>query len=238
MLVIPAIDIRNGRCVRLVQGDARRELVYADDPAAVAGRWVAQGARYLHVVDLDGAYAGRPIHLDLLRLIVSEAGVPVQTGGGFRTFADIEAGLAAGAARVIVGTAALWLGEELGPRYGERVAVSLDVKDGRVAVKGWTDVAGPDPITLGSQLAARGIRRFIYTNISRDGMLAGPDVEGVRAFMRAGAVPVIAAGGIVSNADVIALGELGVEGVIVGRALYEGRVDLPALLARWGATVC
>src|SRR2546425_11173043 len=118
MLVIPAIDIRNGRCVRLVQGDARRELVYADDPAAVAGRWVAQGARYLHVVDLDGAYAGRPIHLDLLRLIVSEAGVPVQTGGGFRTFADIEAGLGAGAAGVVGGAAAVSVGEGVGARDG------------------------------------------------------------------------------------------------------------------------
>src|SRR3989442_15656471 len=107
MLVIPAIDIRNGRCVRLVQGDTRRELVYADDPAAVAGRWVAQGARYLHVVDLDGAYAGRPIHLDLLRLIVSEAGVPVPTGGGFAMFVDVEGGLAAAAAGEIVGERAL-----------------------------------------------------------------------------------------------------------------------------------
>lgn len=238
MLIIPAIDIRNGRCVRLVQGDARREVAYADDPVAVATGWARQGARWLHVVDLDGALAGHPRHLDLVGAIVAETRVPVQVGGGFRTFQDIEAGLRAGAARVIVGTAALRLGEELGRRYGERVAASLDFKDGGIAVKGWTKVVESDPIMLGRQLTARGIRRFIVTSVKRDGTLAGPDVDGVRAFMRAVDVPVIAAGGIASNADVIALAELGVEGVIVGRALYEGRVDLAALLARGAAPAC
>lgn len=238
MVIIPAIDIRNGRCVRLVQGDRGRELAYADDPVAVATRWAGQGARWLHVVDLDGALAGHPVHLELLRAIVQRTGLPVQAGGGFRTCADIDAGLAAGAARVVVGTAALRLGEQMGRMYGERVAASLDITDGRVAVNGWTEVTEVDPITLGRRLAARGMRRFIITSIGRDGTLAGPDVRGVRAFTRAVDVPVIAAGGIASATDVIALSALGVEGVIVGRALYEGRVDLAALRADRNVPAC
>ncbi len=238
MLIIPSIDIRNGRCVRLVQGDVRQERVYADDLVAVATRWIREGARWLHVVDLDGALAGRPVHLDLLRAIADTAGVPVQVGGGFRTVEDIEAGLAAGAARVIVGTSAVALSAKLAPRYGTRLAVSLDVKEGRVAVKGWTEVTSFDPIALGRTLAAQGVARFILTNVSRDGTLAGPDVDGVRAFTRAVGIPVIAAGGIASHDDVITLATLGVEGVIVGRALYDGRVNLASLLARWGAPAC
>lgn len=226
MLVIPAIDLRHGRCVRLIQGDAGRVITYADDPVPVAVRWVQRGARWLHVVDLDGALAGRPAQLDVVRAIVQQAGVPVQLGGGFRTADDIEAGLAAGAARVIVGTAALQLGDELCGKYGERVAVAVDVKTGRVAVKGWTEVGDLDPITLGRRLAARGISRFVYTDVARDGMLGGPNLAAVRAFMESVGVPVIAAGGIACNDDIRALARLGVEAVIVGRALYEGRVDL------------
>lgn len=227
-LVIPAIDLRHGRCVRLIQGNAGCELVYADDPLVVAVRWVQQGARWLHVVDLDGALTGRPVQLDLVRAIVQQSGVPVQVGGGFRTPEDIDRGLAIGAARIVVGTAASRLGEILGSRYGERVAVAVDVKAGRVAVKGWTEVSDLDPITLGTQLTAQGISRFVYTDVGRDGMLAGPDLEGVRAFIESVGVPVIAAGGIATNSDVTALGELGVEGVVVGRALYEGKVNLAA----------
>jgi len=228
MLVIPAIDLRHRRCVRLIQGDAGRELVYADDPLLVAARWAQQGARWLHVVDLDGALAGRPVQLDLVRAIVQHSGVPVQVGGGFRTAEDVETGLAIGAARVIVGTAASRLAGALSSRYGERVAVAVDVKAGRVAVKGWTEVRDLDPISLGRQLVAQGISRFVYTDAGRDGMLAGPDLDSVRAFMESVGVPVIAAGGIASNRDISALGELGVEGVVVGRALYEGKVDLSA----------
>lgn len=228
MVVIPAIDLRHGRCVRLIQGDAERVITYADDPTLMAARWVQRGARWLHVVDLDGALAGRPAQLDLVRVIVQQAGVPVQLGGGFRTADDVEAGLATGAARVIVGTAAFQLGEKLTSRYGERVAVAVDVKAGRVAVKGWTEVSDLDPITLGRGLVAQGVGRFVYTDVARDGMLAGPDLTAVHAFMESVGVPVIAAGGIASNDDVTALARLGVEGVIVGRALYEGRVDLSA----------
>lgn len=238
MVIIPAIDIRNGRTVRLVQGDVRQERVYADDPVAVARRWTAEGARWLHVVDLDGAFAGHPVHLDLVRTIADPADVRVQVGGGFRTVEDIEAGLAAGASRVIVGTSGMALGATLAARFGTRLAVSLDVKDGRVAVQGWTEVTSFDPIAVGRTLAAQGVARFILTNVTRDGTLAGPDVDGVRAFTRAVGVPVIAAGGISSNDDVIALAANGVEGVIVGRALYDGRVDLGALLARWRAPAC
>lgn len=238
MVIIPAIDVRNGRTVRLVQGDVRQERVYADDPVAVARRWTAEGARWLHVVDLDGAFAGHPVHLDLVRTIADPADVRVQVGGGFRTVEDIEAGLAAGASRVIVGTSGMALGATLAARFGTRLAVSLDVKDGRLVVQGWTEVTSFDPIAVGRTLASQGVARFILTNVTRDGTLAGPDVDGVRAFTRAVGVPVIAAGGISSNDDVIALAANGVEGVIVGRALYDGRVDLGALLARWRAPAC
>lgn len=226
MIVIPAIDIRGGRCVRLIQGDAQRERVYADDPVQVAREWTLQGARWLHVVDLDGAFAGRPVHLDLLRAITASTDVPVQAGGGFRTLEDIEAGLDAGAARVVLGTAALGLAEEANRRFGERVAAAVDVKDGRVAAEGWVTFQDSDPATWGRALAARGIRRFIYTDIARDGMLAGPDVAGVAAFIAAMGVPVIASGGVASPEDVRNLERVGVEGVIVGRALYEGGIDL------------
>lgn len=237
MLVIPAIDIRNGRCVRLLQGDVKRELVYDDDPVEVARRWIGMGARWLHVVDLDGAFAGRPVRLDLLRAIAA-SGVPVQAGGGFRTIEDIDAGLAAGAARIIIGTAAASLGSRVGRRDGERVAVSLDVRGGRIAVKGWTVQRNQDAVSVAKDLTAQGIGRFIYTEITRDGMLAGPDLRGLRSFVRAIDAPVIAAGGVASLADIEALDRIGVEGVIVGRALYEGRIDLVAATTRWSASPC
>lgn len=236
MLVIPAIDIRGGSTVRLLQGDGGRALVYGDDPLAWARRWAGGGAQWLHVVDLDGAFAGRPVHLDLIRQICA-CGVPVQAGGGFRTVESIEAALGAGAARVVVGTAARDLGTAL--RWlGDRVAVSLDVRDGRVALRGWTEQTAMDAAALASELRALGATRFIYTDIARDGMLAGPDVGAVRAFVDAAGVPVIVAGGIASEADLTAVAGTRVEGVIVGRALYEGRIDLASAVRRWSVVPC
>lgn len=233
MLIIPAIDIRGGRCVRLVRGEASRELVYADDPVEVAIRWAAAGARWLHVVDLDGAFSGRPVHLEIVRSVVRSAGIPVQVGGGFRRLADVAAGVNAGAARVILGTAARSLAREAARRFVDRIAVAIDVKDGDVAVEGWTARLGQDAVTLAGDLVSAGIRRFIYTDATRDGTLRGPNVAAIRDFVSATPVPVIAAGGIGADDDLAALAGTGVEGVIVGRALYEGRVDLRAVAVRW-----
>lgn len=226
--VIPAVDLRAGRCVRLVQGDPARERVYSDDPVAVARTWAQRGAPWLHVVDLDGAFAGRPVHRDLIEAIARAVLVPVQAGGGVRTLEDVERLLAAGVARVVLGTAALALAPAVAGRFGERVVAALDVRGGRTMVDGWR-AAGDDPLDLARRLVDAGIRRFIYTAVSRDGTLTGPDVEAVGAFCRTVQVPVLAAGGVGRPADLAALAEAGAAGAIVGRALYEGRVDLMAV---------
>ena len=236
MMVIPAIDLRGGRCVRLVQGDRARELLYSDDPVAVARHWAAQGARWLHVVDLDGAFAGRPVHLELIRAIAAATSLPVQVGGGFRTPADLGAGLRAGAARIIVGTSAPALAAEAA-RLGDQIVASVDVKDGQVTEQGWTVQTGRDPVAAARTLIELGFLRLIYTDAQRDGTLQGLDAETVRHFVRAVGVPVIAAGGIASEADLDALASTGVEGVIVGRALYEGRIDLRTA-ARFDGAPC
>jgi len=236
MLVIPAIDIREGRAVRLVRGDVARRVDYGDDPVAWARRWAAMGAPWLHVVDLDGAFTGRPVHLHLLAEICG-LGVRVQAGGGLRTMDDLEAAFGAGAARVVVGTAAAELAPKLMP-LGDRVAVAIDVRRGKVALRGWRQQTGTDAVALAARLRARGVRRFIYTEIARDGALSGPHVEALRRFVSVAGVPVIAAGGVASEGDLEAVARTGVEGVIVGRALYEGRIRLDRVLERWGAPAC
>lgn len=233
MFIIPAVDIKDGRCVRLVQGNASRQLVYADDPVDVARRWAERGARWLHIVDLDGAFSGRPVHLALIRAISAVAQVPVQLGGGMRTLDDVARAFDAGASRVILGTAAVNLAPQAVRRFGDRIAVSLDVKHGLLTVEGWKASAGDDPITVGRTLAGSGVGRFIYTDVLRDGMLSGPNVEAVRRFVQAVDVPVMAAGGIASDADLDELSRAGVEAAVVGRALYEGWIDLRAASARW-----
>ncbi len=237
MEIIPAIDLRGGRCVRLLQGDPARMIVYGDDPVAVARRWIGEGAQRLHVVDLDGAFAGHPVQLALVEAI-ARLGVPVQVGGGFRTIEDLEAGFASGADRVILGTAALTLAAAAASRFGPCLVASIDTKDGQTAVGGWTVATGVDPISLAMSLKARGIRRFIYTDIARDGMLTGPAVAALRTFVSTIAVPVMAAGGVATTADVDALDGTGVEGVIIGRALYEGHITLHAMLARGASHSC
>lgn len=236
MMVIPAIDLRGGRCVRLIQGDRAHELLYSDDPVAVARHWAGQGARWLHVVDLDGAFAGRPVQLDLIRAIAAATSLPVQVGGGFRTSADLAAGFDAGASRIILGTAAPALAAEA-TRLGDRVIASVDVKDGQVTEQGWTVQTGQDPLAAARSLIELGFSRLIYTDARRDGTLEGIDAEAVRHFVREVGVPVIAGGGIASEADLAALASTGVEGVIVGRALYEGRIDLRAA-ARFDGAPC
>jgi phosphoribosylformimino-5-aminoimidazole carboxamide ribotide isomerase len=237
LIVYPAIDIRGGHAVRLVQGDYDRETVFDDDPVDAALRWVEQGARALHVVDLDGAREGRPVNLDHVRGICAVAEVPVQVGGGLRSADHVDEALEAGADRVILGTAAIAepaLIEALAGRHGERIVVSADARAGRVAVEGWELEAAISPPQLIEALAGRGVRSFVYTPVEVDGTLEGPGIEGVRAACDAAAKTgseLVYSGGIGELAHLRALSALGLRalaGVIVGRALYEGRFTVSA----------
>jgi phosphoribosylformimino-5-aminoimidazole carboxamide ribotide isomerase len=226
----PAIDILGGNAVRLVKGDFDAKKVYDEDPLSAARGWVDAGAGYLHVVDLDGAKRGEPVNVEHLRRIAAESGVPVQYGGGLRSASAVEQALAAGAARVILGTAAFTDPEllrtvldEHGP---ERVLVSVDVRGGRVATAGWTQTTEPSTTAVLARLHESGVRELVYTNIDRDGMLEGPDLEEVRDVAEAVRGSVIYSGGIGGLSDLEALAALGrpsLGGVIVGKALYEGR---------------
>ena len=235
--ILPAIDIRAGRCVRLLQGDYARETVFSDDPIAMARRWAKAGARRLHVVDLDGARAGRPENLAVIRGITASVSLPIQLGGGLRDRDAILAAREAGVERVILGTT-LVTGDpkavdQLLAEFGDRIAVGVDARDGRVAIQGWTETTDRDAIELALELQARGARRLVYTDITSDGMLAGPDIDGIRRMAEALSIPVIAAGGVSSAQDVrrlAALEPVGLEGVIIGKALYTGAVRLEELL--------
>lgn len=228
MIVYAAIDLRRGRAVRLRQGDFAREDVFADDPVAVAQRWAAEGAPWLHVVDLDGALAGAPRHLDVIGRICRAVAIPVQAGGGLRRLEDVEAVLAAGAARAVLGTGALAgpLVRDSVRRFGDRIAVALDARRGAVAVRGWQAVTDVPVLEAARRVVAAGAPRLIYTDVARDGMLVGPDLEGLVALVRAVAVPVVLAGGVTTLDDIRAADAAGAEGVVVGRALYDGRLRL------------
>jgi phosphoribosylformimino-5-aminoimidazole carboxamide ribotide isomerase len=234
VLILPAIDLRGGQCVRLRQGDYARETVFGADPAAMARRWVEQGAAFLHLVDLDGAREGRPVNGDSVRAIVAAAGVPCQLGGGLRSDAHVEEALAWGVTRVVIGTRALrdpeWC-QSLCRRFPDRIAVGIDARDGRVAVEGWMEASDRSALDFARQCGEWGAAAIIYTDISRDGMLEGPNVEATAELAAAVAVPVIASGGVTTLDDVGRLARRGLYGCIVGRALYEGRLDLAAAVA-------
>jgi phosphoribosylformimino-5-aminoimidazole carboxamide ribotide isomerase len=226
VILYPAVDILDGQAVRLVQGDFAAPTVYDEDPLDAALAWVEAGARALHVVDLDGARAGAPRNLDAVRRICAEAHVPVQVGGGLRTAADVDAALEAGAARVVVGTAAYedspMLADVLA-RHGERIAVAVDVRGGRVSAAGWTQDTGLAPLAAMAELQDRGVRALVYTNVDRDGMLEGPDPEEARRVAEAVEGTLVWSGGIGALAHLESLSRLPLEGVIVGKALYERR---------------
>jgi phosphoribosylformimino-5-aminoimidazole carboxamide ribotide isomerase len=237
VIVIPAVDLREGRCVRLREGRADAETVFSDDPVAMAGHWIAQGATRLHVVDLDGAFAGAPRQGALVaRIIAAAAPVPVQVGGGLRDGAAVDAVLAAGARWAVVGTRAAldpaFLAETCRTHPG-RVIVAVDARGARVAVKGWTEVSAIDLFDLGRRAAAAGAAALLYTDVSRDGTGEGPNVADTQALARAVApLPVLASGGVAGLEDLRRLAALaGVEGTVVGRALYTGAVDLREALA-------
>jgi len=231
----PAIDLRDGRCVRLIQGDPARQEVVAADPVETARRWVGEGAVALHVVDLDGAFAGRPMQLPLLEAIVRAAGVPVQFGGGLRAEADVRAALDAGAARVVVGTRALEEGFFTGVlgRWGaQRIVAGIDARGDEVAVAGWREGAGVGLDVAARRLAGWGAEVAVCTQVQRDGMLGGPDLDGIRRVAAHG-LAVVASGGVTTEGDISALAAMagqGVCGAILGRALYAGRITLPAAL--------
>ncbi len=239
MLILPAIDLRGGRCVRLRQGDYDQETVFGADPAALARRWVDQGARYLHLVDLDGAREGRPINGSSIRAIVTAAGVPCQVGGGLRTEADVAEALSWGVARVVIGTRALQDPDgfaALCRRFAGKVVLGIDARQGRVATHGWLETSDCSALDLARRCEGWPLAALVYTDISRDGMLTGPNDEALAEMARASTLPVIASGGVTTLDDVRRLAGLGLAGCIIGRALYEGRLDLAAALALATAT--
>jgi phosphoribosylformimino-5-aminoimidazole carboxamide ribotide isomerase len=236
--VVPAIDIKGGRCVRLLQGRADAETVFGDDAVAMARRWQAAGAPRLHVVDLDGAFTGRPSQAELVAQLIRAVTIPVEVGGGLRELAHVEAVLEAGARWAIVGTRAALEPEFLGEvcrRFEDRIIVGVDATDGRVAVDGWTRILDLDAMALARDAAAAGAAGVIYTDIARDGTEGGPNVWSTAAVASAAGIPVFASGGVGSLADIQQLAAVaGLAGVIVGRALYSGAVDLGQALAEVG----
>jgi phosphoribosylformimino-5-aminoimidazole carboxamide ribotide isomerase len=235
--VIPAIDLKGGQCVRLTQGRADQSKVYSSDPVAMARHWDAQGGRYLHVVDLDGAFQGKPMHLEVVRRIVAAVSMPVEMGGGLRTDEDIQKVMDCGVSRAIIGTRALadpTVLENLASRFGERLAVGIDARNGRVQVKGWVETTDLQALELARRAEQAGIQTLIYTDTATDGMLKGPNLAAVREMCEGVRCDVVASGGVSSVADVKALASLGLvnlSGAIVGKALYEGTVTLPELNA-------
>jgi len=233
LIVIPAIDIRNGRCVRLEQGEMSKETVYSNDPGAMAERWVSQGAERLHVVDLDGAVRGKPVNLDGVRRILESVSVPVQLGGGIRDLAALESYLQLGVDWIILGTSAIkdpdFL-EKACREFPGRIILGMDARGERVAVEGWTEETTLTPRDIARRSEAVGVCTIIYTDIHRDGMGTGPNVERTRALARSVGIPVIASGGISGIRDVSEISRLkseGVMGMITGRALYQGILNLP-----------
>lgn len=236
--IYPAIDIRGGRCVRLIQGDYNQETVYNDDPVAVAKGFVEQGAQFVHLVDLDGAKAGHPVNHELIGRIASSVQVPVQLGGGLRTLADVEQLIGLGVSRVILGTAAIEdraFTEAVLGTYGDRVAIGIDARNGYVATRGWLETSEVKAEELAKELATKGAETFIFTDISRDGMMQGPNIEAIASIAKASGKGVIASGGVTVLDDLIRLAERqaeGISGAIVGKAIYTGKIDLQDALLK------
>ena len=237
MIIYPAIDIRGGRCVRLTEGRFDAETVFADDPAEMALKWAGLGAEFLHLVDLDGALAGEGKNVPVIERILQSVNIPVQLGGGIRNLETIEKLLSLGVNRLILGSAAVknpQLVEEACKKYPGHIAVGIDAKNGDVAIEGWGKGSGVAATELAKKMAAYGVETIIYTDISRDGMLSGVNVEATAALARACGVPIIASGGVASIEDirrVKAVESDGVQGCIIGKAIYTGAVDLKAALA-------
>lgn len=238
--VIPAIDIKDGRCVRLYQGDYEQMTVFDHDPVAVAQKWEKLGAQRIHVVDLDGAKVGRPVNAQVVFAIVRSVNIPIQLGGGLRDQGAVDSALNLGVERVILGTAAVrdpQLVARLVQQYGDHIMIGVDARDGWVAAQGWTETSQVKADELVRRISTFGVRHVIYTDIGRDGTLAGPNVTGVEELVRVGGPEIIASGGVATVDDLVALAKTGAAGVIVGKALYTGGIDLPQALEAIKSTV-
>lgn len=246
MILFPAIDIRGGKCVRLTEGRFDQETVFAENPVEMALRWQSEGSEFLHVVDLDGALAGKPMNLDTIKAIVQAVTVPVQVGGGIRSMQTIEQLLSIGVSRVILGSIAVKQPElvaEACQRFGEQIVVGIDARDGIVAVEGWGKSGGVSAVKLASAMAKAGVARIIFTDISRDGTLSGVNLAATANLAEQANIQVIASGGVKDIEDIRALqlAPSGIEGVIVGKALYMGTLSLPQaleMLSVGGARPC
>ncbi|NYF25331.1 1-(5-phosphoribosyl)-5-[(5-phosphoribosylamino)methylideneamino]imidazole-4-carboxamide isomerase [Sporosarcina sp. JAI121] len=233
MILFPAIDIRDGKCVRLIQGDYNQEIIYNDSPTAMAKEWEKQGAEYIHVVDLDGAKTGNSLNRDAIQAIAKSVSIPVQVGGGIRTMEIIDAHIEAGVSRVIIGTAAIqdkpFLKEAV-EKYGEKIAVSIDARKGFVATDGWTETSDVSAVDLLRELEAVGVKTVIYTDIMKDGMMQGPNFHELEMMDKASSIDIVASGGVSTEEDIVQLKELDLYGAIIGKALYDGKLSLEKIL--------
>lgn len=228
MIIFPAIDILDGNCVRLIQGDYNQEKVYGNSPVDMAKKWESLGGEFIHIVDLNGAKSGESVNKEVIRTIAETVSVPVQVGGGIRSLDVIDGYINSGVSRVIIGTAAItdkdFLQKAINT-YGDKIAVSVDARGGYVATDGWTDTSDVKAIDLVKELEAIGVRTIVYTDIAKDGMLQGPNFEEQQAIHEATKMDVIASGGVTTADDVTKLRELGLYGAIIGKALYDGKLD-------------
>jgi phosphoribosylformimino-5-aminoimidazole carboxamide ribotide isomerase len=230
--IIPAVDLKNGKCVRLTQGKQEEETIFSEEPVSVALKWQEKGAKILHIVDLDGAFKGTPQNLKIVEEMLKVLEIPLQLGGGIRDFPTIEKVLSLGVERVILGTSAVNsedLVKEACLKFGERIAVGIDAYEGKVSIKGWQEDTAKEVTLLAEEMERLGVRWLIYTDIKRDGMLKGPDIEGIKKIARRIDISLIASGGISSLEDIKKIKDLesyGVYGAIIGKALYTGAIDL------------
>ena len=229
MLILPAIDLRNGKCVNLLQGRPEDETIFSNQPVTMAEQWQEEGAEYLHLVDLDGAFRGTTGNLPIVKQIVDTIDIPTQLGGGIRTMERLNQILDLGVSRAILGTAALknpQLVEAASKKFGDRIAIGIDAKDGKVATEGWLDISQKSALAFAKEIEAHGIQTIIYTDIKSDGMLKGPNLESTQAMIETVQTDIIASGGITSIQDVVALKTCGAAGAIIGRALYTNTLNL------------
>jgi phosphoribosylformimino-5-aminoimidazole carboxamide ribotide isomerase len=233
MIILPAIDIKDGQCVRLYQGDYDQVTTYDVDPVNIAQRWQRFGASWLHIVDLDGAAAGHPVNVETIKSIRASTIVRIELGGGMRTLADIGHMLELGIDRIVLGTVVLTnrtLLMEALAQWGERIVVGLDARSGSIAISGWRENSQVQATSLASELCALGVQRFIYTDIARDGALKGPNIEELKEIKQMISCSLIASGGVSSIDDLLSLAKLRIEGTIVGKALYTGDIDLASAI--------
>lgn len=236
MQIYPAIDLKNGQCVRLKQGKFDDVTFYGNDPAERAGQWVKAGATYIHVVDLDGARTGNGENIEAIKKIVQVYNIPVETGGGIRSLRDIDERIKAGVSRVIIGTAAVNnpdLVKEAVKIYGRKIAVGIDASKGMVAINGWEKISDISALDLCKKMAGYGVKYVIYTDISKDGMMSGPNIESTKELIEKTGINIIASGGITTMADIEKAADIGAEGVIIGKALYQGKLNLKEVINKF-----